>query len=180
MSTALKLQHLRQAIGAIEHVGPKEFWTAPNLSCGIPRGVVVELLGPKRTEWFIQFLKMHQDLKTFWAEKEQQVLPTAIQQRGVDLNRITFGVLGDDSVKSLRRVIQSQLFPVILAPNQFSEIKVFKAFQLFTEKSNSTLFLMGNRTASNAWPISLQLEIHPADKNQFQIEIIKQKHGKIL
>lgn len=178
MAASERIQELKLLIGGFEELRSKEYWSAPNLPGGIPRGVIVELLGPWRTEWFLQFLKMHPEFKTFWAEKKQHVLPTAIEQRGVDLSSIFFATLGDDVVTPLRKVIQSQLYEVVLAPTQFSEIKIFKALQLFTEKSNCTLFLLGDKKPSNAWPISLQLDIHKKDDENFQIEILKQRHGR--
>ncbi|MBC7740905.1 MAG: hypothetical protein H7061_01830 [Bdellovibrionaceae bacterium] len=184
MSTAERLHGLRLLLGG-QQLAPstKQFWSAPQLEPGIPRGVVVELLGPCKTEWVIQFLAMHPEFKIFWAERDQSILPTALRQRGLDLTKITFGTFGKNLVQPLRRIIQSQSFEVILAPNLFEEIKVFQAFQLFTEKANSTLFLFGENEPSPAWPISLQLDIHKlnihkGDHNKFAIEVLKQKHGK--
>lgn len=178
MAVSARVQELKLLIGGFEELQSKEYWDAPNLPGGVPRGVIVELLGPWRTEWFLQFLKMHPEFRTFWAEKKQNVLPTAIQQRGVDLNSIYFATLGTDVVTPLRKVIQSQLYEVVIAPTQFTDLKVFKAFQLFTEKANSTLFLLGDKTPSTAWPISLQLEIHKKNENDFHIEVLKQRHAR--
>lgn len=178
MASSERVQKLKLLIGGMEEPGDREFLQAPLLAGGVPKGVIVELLGPLRTEWLIQFLKLHAELRIFWAERQQHILPTALQQRGVDLSRITFGTLGEDLVIPLRRVIQSQLYPLVIAPNCFTEIRVFKAFQLFTEKTNSILFLMGDKTPSNAWPISLQLEIRKGKDTPFHLEILKQKHGK--
>lgn len=180
MATAEKLNALRLILGEQKITVHKEFWQAPALPSGIPRGVIVELLGRCKTEWLIQFLVMHPEFKIFWIEKEQSILPTALQQRGLDLTKITFGTFGSQLVQPVRRVIQSQNFEVILAPNLFTEIKVFQAFQIFTEKSNTTLFLFGDKVASTAWPISLQLDIDKDDAGNFTIDILKQKHGKLL
>ncbi len=178
MAATDRIKELKLLINAADLTLPRESLVAPGLSEGIPRGAIVELLGPSRTEWFIQFLKAHPERRTFWAEREQQILPTAIHQRGVDLRKITFAILGTDSVPSLRKVIQSQTYDFILAPNKFAEIKVFQAFQLFTEKANNTLFLLGDKTPSVAWPIALQLEINQRDDESFHIEILKQKYRK--
>jgi len=159
----------------------REFMPAPGLASGVPKGVIVELLGAARTEWFLEVLKINADFRVFWCEREQRILPTAIQQRGVDLERITFGLLADDLYQPLRRVVQSQLYQVILAPNEFSELRIFKAFQLLTEKTNATLFLLGGKKPSAAWPISLQLDIKRS-KNEaaFEVGVIKQKHGRTV
>ena len=104
MAAADRIKELKLLINAADLTLPRESLVAPGLSQGIPRGAIVELLGPSRTEWFIQFLKAHPERRTFWAEREQQILPTAIHQRGVDLRKITFAILGTDSVPSLPTV----------------------------------------------------------------------------
>jgi hypothetical protein len=175
-SGSQRIRELKLLIGGLESPTLRESYPCQNLPCGVPKGAIVELLGPAKTEWLLQFLRENESLRIFWAEREQSVLPTAIHQRGVDLQRITFGILGKDPTIALRRIIQSQLYPVVIAPNQFEELRVFKAFQLLTEKSNSVLFLMGQRAPSNAWPISLQMEIHRQGES-FQIEVLRQKYG---
>jgi hypothetical protein len=180
MGASEKVQKLRLILGGLQEPQAREILCAPHLSCGVPKGVIVELLGPARTEWFLQFLKLHPEFRVFWCEREQSILPTAIHQRGIDLRRITFGLLGEDLKRPLRRVMQSQLYQVLLAPNVFSEINTFKALQLLTERTNSTLFLLGKKTPSLAWPISMQLEIgRGANQGEFKIDILKQKHGKL-
>lgn len=177
---------------------PQEFWSAPQCPGGVPRGVVVELLGPARTEWLLAFLKQNSDLQIFWAEREQRILPTAIQQRGVDLERVSFGLFPEDMLVPLRKVIQSQIFEVVVSPNSWSEVKVFKAFQMMAEKARSTVFLMGDKEPSKAWPISLQLEIHHQayaqahgqiqgqmkDGNQigesFSLKVLRRKYGSFV
>ncbi len=177
MSVAEKLNSLRLILGEQKSFR-KDYLSAPGLLENIvPQGALVELLGSYKTEWAVQFIAGHPEMKVFWAEKDQSVLPTALHQRGVSLSQITFATLSKDLVPALRRAIQSQVYGIVLAPNIFEEIKIFQAFQLFTEKSNATLFLFGGEKPSTAWPISLQLEIHKSGFNEFQIEILKQKHG---
>ncbi len=176
-----RLQKLKLLIGQVAQSHPRDYITAPNVPNGIARGIVVELLGPCRTEWLIQVLKLHPEHRTFWAETEQRILPTSLHQRGLDLSKITFGVLDKNQATTLRRIIQSQLYQFVIAPNTFDEIKIFQAFQLFTEKSNAILFLMGGKNPTNAWPISTQLEISKGRgvflTNEFNVEVIKQKHS---
>lgn len=179
MNTAEKIRHLKLIIDTVDVTQPRASWFYREPLVGevaIPKGAVVEILGNRKYEWFIQFLKQNPEIKTFWAEKEQHVLPTALQQRGLNLDQITFGVFGEDSYLSLRKVIQSQVFDVIISPNVFKELKLLRAFQLMTEKSNNTLFLVGQKTPSNAWPISLQLDISKKGKG-LEIEILKQRYG---
>lgn len=179
MSVAEKLGALRLILGHKQGLSEKEYLFAPSLEDQvIPRGAVVELIGSYKFEWIAHFLAQHPDFHIFWAERDPSILPTALHQRGVNLSHITFALLGDNFVTSLRRAIQSQAFQIVLAPNLFDEIKVLQAFQLFTEKSNSTLFLFGKNKASTAWPISVQLQIEKGENGKFEIEILKQRHGK--
>ena len=180
MSVAEKLGNLRLLLGhQLISSSEKQFLPAPQLGSNIvPQGSIVELLGDYKIEWLSQFLAFHPDLKVFWAERSPSILPTALHQRGVKLSQITFAILGQDLVQPLRRALQSQVFSVVIAPQMFTEIKILQAFQLFAEKSNCILFLLGQEQASNAWPISLQLQINKGEKQQFEIEILRQRHGK--
>lgn len=177
MAASAKLRELKLLIGGIENLDAKEVWDAPFLPQGIPRGAIIELTGPKKTEWLLQFLKHQSELKIFWCEKKQSILPTAIAQRGIELSRITFAVVNEDLILPVRKVLQSQLYEVVIAPSDFEEIRILKALQLFTEKANSVLFLLSKEGLSTAWPISMQLEIHQKD-SEFRIITHKQKHGR--
>lgn len=177
LATAEQIKHLKLIVGAIDVTQPRESWVAPGLSDGIPKGAITEIIGVQKFEWFVAFLNQNPELKVFWAEKEQQILPTALVQRGIDLRRITFGVLGDDSFVSLRKVIQSCVYEVVIATNLFTDIKIYRAFQLLTEKSNTSLLLVSPKNPSTAWPIALQLNINGRAPS-FKIEILKQRFGK--
>ena len=178
MATADQLKYLKLVIGAVDVTLPRESWSAPNLADGVPKGAIIEIIGPQKYEWFINFLKNHPKIKTFWAEKEQQVLPTALVQRGLDLRNFTFGILGEDSFVSIRKIIQSQVYEVIIAPNNFKDLKIYRAFQLLTEKTNTSLFLVSQKSLSNAWPVALQLDIKSDKQNGFNIEVLKQRYGR--
>lgn len=175
--TAEQIRHLKLVINAMDVTQPRESWLAPGLIEGIPKGAIVELQGTSRFEWFITFLKEHPTLNCFWAEKEQSVLPTSLHQRGIDLNRVTFAIFKEKEFPSLRKVIQSQVFPVIISNHSFNEIKMLQSFQLLTEKSNSTFFLAAENPVTQNWPIALQLEISGAKEN-FNIEILKQRYRR--
>lgn len=177
MALSERVHQLKLLLGGLEDKPDREFLPAPELPGGLPRGVMIELVGTMKTEWLLQFLKLHPELRIFWAEREQRILPTAIHQRGVDLSRITFGTFGKDLVIPLRRVVQSQVYQVVIAPNVFPEIRVLKAFQLFCEKANALFFLMAEQPSS-AWPISMQLEIKEGPP--FKVDVLRQKHGRSL
>ncbi len=180
MSVAEKLGNLRLILGHQLIANPdKQYLAAPQLGTStVAQGSVVELLGNYKVEWLSHFLALHPDLKVFWAERSPSILPTALHQRGVQLSQITFAILGQDFVQPLRRALQSQVFSVVIAPQLFSEIKILQAFQLFAEKSNCILFLLGQEQASSAWPISLQMQIEKGEEQKFEISVLRQRYGK--
>ena len=171
------IRKLRESTGSIAQI-ERELWLSPSLSPDIAKGIVVELLGNARTEWLLRFFKLNPEPYIFWCEQEPTVHPTAIAQRGICLERIKFINYSQDLQSPLRLALDSGFYPFIIAPNRFKEIKIFQRFHLLAEKSKSTLFLLGDKTFSSAWPISLQMEINFSDSEDFYIQIQKQKYGQ--
>lgn len=176
-ASAEKIQKLKLILGEFSSPPVKDHLPSPAMGPGIPRGVLVELCGSTPILWLMHFLAQNPKLRTFWIEKKSEVLPTALQQRGVDLRNVTFARLTDDLKKPLRRVIQSQAYDVIIAPNDFKEDRTLRAFQLLNEKANSVFFLLAQKKISSAWPISLQLQISANKNEEFQVEVLRQKYG---
>jgi hypothetical protein len=177
MASSQKIRDLKILLGEKEALEKKEFFISSTLSIGIPRGSLVELTGHAKAEWLALFLKENKNLKVFWCEEKQSVFPTALSQRGVNLNGVVFGVLKEGLFSSLRKIIQSQVFEIVISPSSFTETKLLKALQLFSEKANTTLFLMAKKH-QKAWPISLQLEIN-GNKSQFEIAIPKNRYESL-
>lgn len=175
MNKAAVLSELRQKTGS-KLLQDREMWKAPQLESGVARGIVAELLGNARIDWLISLFKMNPDTLIFWCKSDQQANPVALKQRGIDLERIKFINAVADLQQPLRMALESQLYPFIVAPNRFDEVRIFQRFHLLAEKSKSTLFLLGQKDFSLAWPIALQLEINNTS-DEFDIYIHKQKHG---
>jgi hypothetical protein len=167
-----KIKNLRMLMSEITGPVQKEFFRADGVPGGIPRGALVELCGSRKTEWVIQFLCANESVQAFWLEKEQSILPTAIQQRGVNLERLTFGVV-EELYPAVRRVIQSQLFEAVVVPSVFDELRVLKALQLLAEKANTTVFLLAKKPQA-AFPISVQLDVKGKGSN-LDIAVLKHK-----
>lgn len=169
-----KIQELRELIGQLGGGGKREFLPAAGIPLGIPRGALVELAGAQKTEWLVAFLRANDSLLAAWIEREQTVLPPAIQQRGVELSRITFVTVADPFA-ALRRIIQAQLHEVIIAPSVFEEDRVLKGLQLLVEKANCVLFLVAKELRP-AWPISVQLQVPKGDSRAgHEVRVVKHK-----
>ncbi len=177
MGKAELLRDLKQRTGILDFA-QKEFWSAPNFSAGVARGIVVELLGNARTEWLLRLFANYPENYIFWCEREPQANPTAIYQRGVALERIKFCQSSGDLQQILRLALESQLYPFIVAPTRFEDVKIFQRFHLLAEKSKCTVFFLADQKFSQAWPISLQVEINSAE-DDFQITVQRQKHARL-
>ncbi len=176
MGQSKLLRELRERTQAISQ-SSKEFWQSPHLPCGVPKGVIVELLGNARTEWLIELFKLHPEAYIFWCEENPRINPTALHQRGLELSRIKFINLTKNFQQPLRLALESQFYPFVVAPNKFSDTKIFQRLHLLAEKTKSTLFLLAEKKFTSAWPISLQLDINFSDET-YHIAIHRQKYGR--
>ena len=175
MSKQNIVEMLRENLGRTAMV-EKEAWVAPSLPSGVAKGVVAELLGNAKVEWLMSLFSGHPDEFIFWCELSGTTNPVAIHQRGVGLERIKFVRGTQDLQQPLRLALESGLYPFIVAPNLFKEVRIFQRFSLLAEKSQSTLFLLGEDQFSSAWPISLQIDINRRGED-IEIEVVKQKFG---
>jgi len=175
MATAELLHKLRIEIGGNSQID-KTIWKAPSLAHGVAEGVVCELLGNARTEWLIQLFRMHPDKRIFWCEKEQRISPLAIRQRGVDLDRILFMDSSVDHQKILHRTLESSTYPFIVSPQLSNDVKTLQRLHLLCGKGKSTLFFLPDKQFSQAWPVSLQLDVNFLD-DEFKVEVVRQKYG---
>ncbi len=184
------LNELRSLTGNAGNSPPlgREFWQAPDFSEGVAQGIVVELLGNACTEWLIRLFVQNPEPYILWCEHESKVLPTAIMQRGVQGHRIKFVISTGDLYPALRVALESQHYPFVVAPNSMTransksgagggmDVTSFQRLHLLAEKAKSTIFLLAEKKFSQAWPISLQLEINNSPEG-FQITVHRQKHG---
>lgn len=172
------LRQLRELTGGNLNT-QKEFWSTPGFESGVAKGIVVELLGNARTEWLVNLFLANPEPYILWCERESQVLPSALIQRGIKHNRIKFLLSEGDLHVPIRIALESKFYPFVVAPNRMTEVTAFQRLHLLAEKSKSTVFLLGDKKFSQAWPISLQLEINNTPDGH-QISVHRQKHGQFL
>ena len=156
---ARKFQLLQGGLSTADESATDGILHAPDLQTGIPLGTVVGLSGPFKTDWLIQFLKIHPQFKTFWADRDEHISLSELHRRGLNLNRMTFGTWGEDSIIPMRRVLQSQRYQVIIAQQKFSETSVLKALQTDVKKTKAVLFLVNDRPSPLSAAFSLKLDI---------------------
>ena len=160
---------------AREFFAPPDGFTASE-SFHVPRGGLIEFVGRDKTSFILSFLKQHESLKILWVEEKQKILPTAIRQSGVDLDRITFAIVEKDHLQNLRKALNSQAFDVVVTTNTFDQVRQFQTLHLLCEKSNSMLFLL-SKEVTPAWPISLQLKLSRQKENRL-VEVLRQRYRK--
>lgn len=141
MAVSKRIPHLTLVPGGLTE--PIEAIEAVDLPADINPGSLIELSGTFQTEWLIQFLNLHPEFRTFWAERDSHISTTALYKRGLDLTKVTFGTLGQNLISPLSRVLQSQLYQVVIAPRKSVKGRIRQSLQIFTEKSNCILFLTG-------------------------------------
>lgn len=175
MAKSETLRLLRLQLGDTLY-SEKETWPAPLLPGGVAKGIVAELVGNGRTEWLLQFFQSHPQNLIFWCEREPAVSPTALHQRGIDLRRVLFVQAPHDLQKVLHRALESGHYPFIVAPNRVPDVRALQRLHLLAGRSSSTVFLLAEESLSQAWPISLQMEIQ-FDGTGLQLQVARQKHG---
>jgi hypothetical protein len=185
-----QLAEIREKLAQWNGIQKREFLDCDTVPRGVPRGVICEITGSARTEWIISLLKQNPQLQTFWIEEQLTILPTAIQQRGVDLSKILIAEAGDRLFQALRKAIRSKLFDCVVLPGAIDEVKMLKALQLFARESNATVFFL-SKIPMQAWAIPFQLSANwnwsvAEDSNsfrdtgspQYSVEVLKSKWGR--
>lgn len=182
------LSEIREKLGRIHGIEKRDFLKCNTVPHGIPKGTLCEITGSARTEWILDLFKQNPDLNIFWVEDQLTLLPTALEQRGINLSRILLAEAGDKLFQTLRKGLRSHLFDCIVLPGAIHEIKVLRALQLFSRESNTTVFFL-SKVAKNAWAISLQLNVNWSVsllKNElfshselYTVEITKSKFSKL-
>ena len=173
------LIELREKLG--KRMESREFLICDSIPGGVPRGVICEVVGSARTEWTLNLLKQNPSLNTFWAEEQLTLLPTAVQQRGVELSRILMAEAGDQLFQSLRKALRSHLFDCVVLPGAIHEVKMLKALQLFARESNSAVIFL-SKNAKQAWAIPFQVSVNWLPRGGdilYTVEILKSKFSRL-
>ena len=173
------LIELREKIGQVKSLSEQmEFLVTDTVPGGVPRGVLCEIIGSARTEWILRLFKQNPSLNIFWAENQLTILPTAIHQRGIDLNRILMAETGENLFQSLRKALKSRLFDCVVLPGAIEDIKMLKALQLFARESNSCIFFL-SKIAKISWAIHFQLEAEwIMESESISINLLKSKFSQ--
>lgn len=154
------LQELRARLGNTEKLPAFPY---SRLEQGLPRGALVEITGPGKTESVATLLAENPLLRVAWIESHFSLLPSALPQRKVNLEKIFFVEGGRDSAWAASTILRSQLFPIVVyhpAPlprETENDLRELRRFQLLAEKSASTMILLGEEPRTLAWPIRLSL-----------------------
>ncbi len=171
-----QLAEIREKLTQWNGIQKREFLNCDTVPGGVPRGVICEITGSARTEWILRLLQQNPSLHTFWIEEQLTILPTAMQQRGVDLSRVLIAEAGDRLFQALRKALRTKLFECVVLPGAIEEVKMLKALQLFARESNATVFFL-SKVPMHAWAIAFQLSAdwnHPG-VHTYSVEVIKSK-----
>ena len=174
-----KLIEIKEKLNLINRTDHREFLTCDLISEGVPRGVLCEITGSARTEFILTLLKQNPHLNTFWAEEHLTILPTAIHQRGVNLERILMAETGEMLFQSLRKALKSRLFDCVVLPGAIEEVKMLKALQLFARESNAYVFFL-SKILKSVWAIPFQVETEWENGiNSVVVKVVKSKFFQV-
>jgi hypothetical protein len=176
-SQSARLAHLRAQVGALDGSLSPEVHTAPDLPVGLPKGAVVELLGPARYEYAAKLLAEKQTLSV-WVQKDLSFFPTALLQRGVSLERSVFVEGGQNINWVLKQVLQAQIFPFVIGEDLQLPEKDLRRLQLLAERSGATLLhLCSDYRPSWVPMLSVHLEhlMHPDGSVGFRSQILRKR-----
>lgn len=173
------LQELRQLIGSVETL-QRERSSFSLFQEGFPKGCIIELAGPGKTEVVSHFLQEHPDFKVAWVEKEMSINPYALFQKGVRMENIIFIEAGKQLAWCLNQALQSGCFQALVTNTKFTnsmnDEKEMRRYQLLAERSQAHFFLL-SENLHQSWVPQLQLQIQKK-KIGFNIETIKQRGTK--
>jgi len=151
------LQELRARLGVFDTHFQKEAFPFSRLPGGLPRGVLAEITGSGKTECVAQLLAENAALRCAWIESRFSLLPSALQQRGVCLEKVFFVEAGADAAWAAATVLRAQIFPLVVYRAPYGDLKELRRFQLLAGKSHTTMLLLGDEPVAQAWPIRLSL-----------------------
>lgn len=154
------LRALRAQIGAIDGTARADGFETQLLNTQIPRGAVVEIIGAGRTQFMVKLLAERQkqaDTLALWVEKEFSVYPLGLQQQGVDLSRLLFVESDKAAAWVLGQALQAQIFPIVIAADFTFDEKELRRFQLLSERSRATTFLLSDERRPS-WVPQLVIE----------------------
>lgn len=171
----ISIDELRALIGQVEAPLGHENFACTLVPGGIPRGALIEVCGKARTEWVVQALVENSAERVLWLETNFSILPTALSQRQLSLDRVLFINTSEHQDWALGTVLRSQLFSLVVAPGNIQNEKILRRYQLLAEKAAASLFLLSERPSS-AWSIALQVDAErEADGVTLRSRLLKHK-----
>ena len=127
----------------------------------------------------VRFLSHNPLIQAAWIEERFSLLPTALQQRKVRLEQVIFVEAKENIEWTATTLLGSQLYGILVItgnwPANERSQKTLRRFQLFAERSNSSVFLL-SEAPSSAWSISLQLKAwRPSRLHPPEVKILRQR-----
>jgi len=168
------LSALRTLVETLGGSALREYWTAPGLATGLPRGAITQICGAGKTEFVARFLKAHRELKVAWIETPFSIYPSGLFQREVELDRILFIDPGEEFPWALQQVMKSGLFEVVILASPAQDLKMLRQFQLSAEKAHAALVLL-SESLSGGWPVALQLQSSRNQGGRIQVDVIRKR-----
>lgn len=168
------IAELREKIGAIDGTWGKETHPFSLFAQGFPKGSVVEIFGPGKTEFLVKFLAENKGLRVAWIEPQITIYPFAFLQRDVDLSRILFVEADKENVWATLQILQAQIFQVVALSFQNFDDRNLRKIQLAAEKSQALVVLL-NKESTASWVPSVQLHVERPLGLDFHVSALRRR-----
>ena len=176
---SVDIQNLRALIQSVEKPLDREHFFFSSVPTGIPKGTLVEITGPGKTEAVARFLSENSNVRAAWIEDDLTVYPYALLQRKVFLNRMLFIEARKEIFWAASQVLRSGIFEcvVISFSRPFHE-RVIRRLQLEVEKANAGLFFLPAGcplTHGRSWAVSMKLQAQKNSMDNFELHSLRER-----
>ncbi len=142
-------------------------------SVALPKGAITQISGHGKTEFVVQWIAEHSDLRVAWIEDGISIFPYGFLQRRVSLHRVLFIEAESHFNWVVLEILRSQTFPVVVVYVENLELKVLRRIQLASEKCDITTLWL-SKEPRGFFPISLQLQIVKSDSG-LKTNVLRQR-----
>lgn len=171
---AKAIQELRLLLGQTAPKQAQALLAVPGVDWGLPQGALTNLSGHGKSEWVVRLLESHSGLRAAWVETDCSLFPTALLVRSIGSERVVYVRAGEDFFWTLRQLIKSQLFPVLVARGTDYPETELRRLQIAAKRAGTTLLILSD-SILHAWPLALQVRVARRSFVDLEAQVLRRK-----
>ena len=153
-----KLQELRALLSPFHK---KEFYEFNKYCLQIPKGSILQIYGPGKTEIALELFNEYNEWPVAWVEKTFSFYPPLLLQKKLSYEKFlfveSFSKNKDSTAQILLQILKSQLFKAVVVYHDHFDFKQLRRFQIFAEKPESVLIWLAPEKKAE-WPVSTYID----------------------